>query len=165
NLLFGLMALQMDFITRDDLIAAMRDWALQKSAPLGQILVEHKALSSERRRMLDALVAERIEQHNGDTQKSLESLPTNGEAKAALAMVPDLDVQSSLSRLRAQDGKYAQDGKPASPPDPCSTLTQAAVPEEPVRYRPLRTHARGGLGQVYIAMDEELHREVALKEI
>jgi serine/threonine protein kinase/tetratricopeptide (TPR) repeat protein len=33
------------------------------------------------------------------------------------------------------------------------------------RYRIVRPHARGGLGQVSIAMDGELHREVALKEI
>jgi eukaryotic-like serine/threonine-protein kinase len=33
------------------------------------------------------------------------------------------------------------------------------------RYRPLRFHAKGALGEVYVARDEECHRDVALKTI
>lgn len=45
-----------------------------------------------------------------------------------------------------------------APGDPLSTAAAQ-------RYRILRAHQRGGLGQVSVARDEELNREVALKEI
>ena len=35
NLLFGILAVQMDFVSRDDLIAAMNAWVLDKVKPLG----------------------------------------------------------------------------------------------------------------------------------
>ncbi len=35
NLLFGILALQMDFISRDALIRAMHAWVLAKAKPLG----------------------------------------------------------------------------------------------------------------------------------
>ena len=34
NLLFGILALQMDFISRDQLVAAMHAWVLDKSKAL-----------------------------------------------------------------------------------------------------------------------------------
>src|SRR5712692_5071108 len=49
NLLFGILALQMDFIRRDALIAAMNAWVLDKAKPLGQVLVERQALRPDQR--------------------------------------------------------------------------------------------------------------------
>ena len=44
NLLFGILAVQRDFITRDALIA-IQAWLLDKEKPWGQILVERGDLS------------------------------------------------------------------------------------------------------------------------
>ena len=61
NLLFGVLALQMDFITRDALIAAMHAWVLEKGKPLGQILVEHRELDAQDYALLEPLVAKHVE--------------------------------------------------------------------------------------------------------
>jgi uncharacterized protein (TIGR03067 family) len=62
-LLFGILALQMDFISRDALIQAMNSWVLEKTKPLSQILLDHGALGKEPRMLLESLVAEHLKQH------------------------------------------------------------------------------------------------------
>src|SRR5579864_6759450 len=47
NLLFGVLALQMDFVGRDDLIAAMNAWVLDKDRSLGQVLREQGKLADD----------------------------------------------------------------------------------------------------------------------
>jgi hypothetical protein len=37
NLLFGILPLQSDFVTRDQLVEAMNAWVLEKHRPLGGI--------------------------------------------------------------------------------------------------------------------------------
>ena len=74
NLLFGILAVQMDFISRDQLVAAMNAWVLAKHKPLGEILVEQGALAAERRTLLDALVGEHLKLHADDPEQSLAAV-------------------------------------------------------------------------------------------
>ena len=47
NLLFGLLALQNNFIDRDTLVAAFAAWVTDKSRDLGRILLERGAVDAE----------------------------------------------------------------------------------------------------------------------
>ena len=51
SLLLGILALQNDLVTRDQLIEAMNAWAEAKDRPLGEILCERGALDREHRRL------------------------------------------------------------------------------------------------------------------
>ena len=85
NLLFGILALQMDFISRDALIQAMNAWVLDKAKPLGQILVEQGVLRPDRRELLEALVQQHLELHDGDAEQSLAAVRSVGSLRQELA--------------------------------------------------------------------------------
>src|ERR1700688_4660972 len=99
NMLFGILAQQMDFITRDALIAAMHAWVQEKHKPLGQILVEQKALTHDTHALLEALVKKHLALHSDDAEKSLASVGSVSSVRRNLAAITDQDIQESLGHL------------------------------------------------------------------
>src|SRR5262245_44923174 len=94
NLLFGILALQMDFIGREQLIAAMSAWVLDKAKPLGETLQGQGALSEADRATLDALVERHLARHGGDPERSLASVGPAGAVGS---------VREELGRLADPD--------------------------------------------------------------
>src|SRR5437588_5871162 len=101
NLLFGILAVQMNFVGRDALIAAMHAWVLERSKPLGQILVEQRALSPSRQSLLEQLVDEHLAAHDGDAERSLAAVGGVGPIRDDLRPIPDLELHATLDRIVA----------------------------------------------------------------
>jgi serine/threonine-protein kinase len=152
GLLFGVLALQMNFIGRDALVAAVHSWVADKTRPLGQLLFDQGQLTAGQRQALDLLVVQCLQAHGGDARRSLDAMATVPELRSLLTSVADAEVQTTLAY---DDSSGGPDGAGAD----------VAARPGAGRYRILRPHAKGGLGQVFVAEDTELHREVALKEI
>ena len=85
NLLFGVLALQNDFIDREQLLAAFSTWVTDKARPLARILEDRGALDEARRVLLEALVGEHLKRHGGETEASLASVSSLGSGTRALA--------------------------------------------------------------------------------
>src|SRR5262245_61174729 len=223
NLLFGVLALQMDFATQEQIVAALTAWGHAKEKSLGDILVAQSVLDAERRQLLDAVLLQRLNQR-GDAVHSLAALAIPQALHEQLSRLSDPDLQASVRRMApatavaadpyatnygvggvktqpeialpadplATDiaGADARQVDTAQPADPYATnlpsvggpvgITRKdaigspaaqgkpAVPRAGAsgsRFRALKLHARGGLGEVHVAQDQELDREVALKQI
>src|SRR5260370_17196906 len=71
NLLFGVIAMHLDFIGRPDLLQGLQSWSVDRGRALGDILVHRQALSPRRRNPLEEVVEEYLTHHDCDVSPGL----------------------------------------------------------------------------------------------
>lgn len=150
NVLFGVLAVQTDLIDATQFVEVCADWVTRKETPLAELLIERGWITTADQADVERLLQRKLHKHGPD-------------ARPTVAPVLDADLRASLAALNDPDiwktiGGFASTDVPLGPSIPPVPLTRE-------RYSLLRVHAAGGIGRVWLARDDHIGRDVALKEL
>ncbi len=160
----SLLALQRNWLDESQWATAVHRWRMTPDQSLWDVLVSAGFLNELQCRELQALemptsaTIDPSESRFGVRADRGSSLPADTDSQATIVPLP-ADPLSTIAPDSSRSSSSCSSGVTTG----ARNLTPASAGVS--RYQVVRFHAKGGLGYVSVARDQELNRDVALKEI
>ncbi len=154
--LLSVLIIQYQLADKAAVMGAYREWAESKPGAFQDYLVSHGIVRESDRQLILPMFNALVAKNQGDAQRCYSALSSIDTAvREAQGESPDREATSPWTSVEFETPNKATVSGAKN------QRSSSSVP----RYRILRPHAKGGLGEVSVATDFELNREVALKEI
>jgi hypothetical protein len=164
DLLVVVLAILTDAVPRSAVAAAMKSWTENSGQSLVEWLKRSAGLDDARIQALECLASAHLKAHKNDFRLSLDAWNAFDLTQDVLTEINDDALRSTLGASLGGDQTLPVDG--AGQPTGRAPFGSPGSPNiGGERFQLIRQHARGGIGQVWLARDVELQRDVALKEI
>jgi hypothetical protein len=170
DLLVAVLAVLTDAIPRSRLAGVLKTWSEKCEEPLADALKAATGLDDERFRALECLAAAHLKTHQDDLRLSLQALGAQALTDNVLTEPDDSDLRTLVSPTSEDESTIPMDQESHRGQELGFSLdpflrAKASAGAKDERFKLIRPHAQGGIGQVWLARDSELQREVAVKEI
>ena len=182
QILFGLVAIRLRLVTRAQVTRALADWSANGEVSIARLLIDRRQLDLASGALVESAVEHHVTMAGGDAASSLESFSGSEDLEALRHVLertikPGPSLEKTVARIdgRPAAAQPAENGwsKPReatridleSDGQSHGTLINDGVSGSGVTFEMLRPLARGGLGEVFVARDGRLNREVAIKLI